>query len=530
MLKVDRSGRAARLEAVRRFVRWLRVALWLIAGVAANLAVHAQLSSVWLGLEGLWASLLGWLILALVALPWEALIRSVPLQAQAVLGVLPPLLLLLGFAQYQAVGEESVEPAKERQDMVLITLDTLRADHVGAYGGVVRTPNLDAFAASGRIYRQAVSPSPLTLPAHAALFTGREPEDLGVITNAHPLLETGFPTALSNAGWATAAFVGARVLARESGILAGFQHADDRWSDWWWNWLLARPTGPAERAAPAVIERANRWMKEDSDRPRFMWVHLYDAHAPYQPPLEFQEVGGLGTPIPAADPERDQWLGDRLARAGSLPPERLRAAYKGEVEGLDQALGALLAALPPDALVVIVADHGEGLGEHGAFFVHGSLLHEPAVRVPLMVRWPGKLTPGTEEAGLVTLSDIAPLFLSAAGLREHAGPLLGVSADRRVTLFSGADRSGRPTPDHPAQVVAGVRGHHWKLVAVRGEEPEFFDLNADPGETHPLPVPVELDALAIEVRERSLQRLPATSPEWAEKLRSLGYLGDAHGP
>ncbi len=457
-----------------------------------------------------------------VALVGHALLRR-PLVRWGLAVV--PLLVAAGWGTPAVVPATAHPAAGDGPDIVLVTIDTLRADHVGVYGGAP-TPALDAFAARARRFDAAVSPIPLTLPAHAALFTGRSPEALGLVSNGGRLAAAGtLATELHAAGWATAAFVGARVLDRSGGLDAGFDHYDDRWGADRDPWRAGRRPRSTERPADAVVGRAMRWLDTPRDRPRFLWVHVYDPHAPYVAPDDAVDrrprverraagamVGGEG------------WVGDAFRYAAVGDPLARRAAYAAEVAWTDRALAPLLATLPDDAVVVVAADHGEGLGEHDAWFTHGPRLHEPALRVPLLVRWPGRLAPGSVEEGLVTLTDVAPLVRAAAGLTADPGPLVAPPPGRGVPVVT----SGQSADSLGTRAARGPRaGTRWsgdKLVSEPGGATAWFDLVADPSEQAPALAPAHRAAAAADgvARAAGMHRLRAGDD--LERLRVLGYV------
>jgi arylsulfatase A-like enzyme len=276
--------------------------------------------------------------------------------------------------------------------VVLISIDTLRADHVGAYGASrAHTPTLDELAARGVRFEHAFSPAPITLPAHASLLTGLEPPQHGVRGNgAFRLPEEALTLAeaLRAAGFATAAFVGAFVLDRQYGLAQGFDAYDDRMT----SRRAAGATGFAERRADAVVDAALAWLATAPER-FFLFVHLYDPHANYDPPPGFR----------AAFP---------------------RHPYAGEIAFADAQLARLLAGIrerwPDDrTLVVATSDHGESLGEHGEA-THAYTLYDATQRVPLLLAGPG-LPRGAVASPVVRLVDVTPTILALAGLDAPPG-------------------------------------------------------------------------------------------------------------
>ncbi|MCA9502576.1 MAG: sulfatase [Myxococcales bacterium] len=261
-----------------------------------------------------------------------------------------PLLVLLAVIGLAGPGSGA---AAERPDLVLVTLDTLRADRIGAYGDpLARTPALDALAARGALFREATTPIPLTLPAHASILSGRYPRSHGVLDNAGFALDASVPLvaeSLRDAGYATGAFVSAYVLDGSKGLARGFETYDDGFDAE----AITKATrrGLAEHPGSEVVARALDWWRTRSG-PRFLWVHLFEAHRPYVPGPE----GG--------DP------------------------YRAEVARVDAAVAMLVDAIGAEPVVVVAADHGEALWDEGEL-EHGLLLTRSVVRVPLVIRPPG---------------------------------------------------------------------------------------------------------------------------------------------
>ncbi|HET9300886.1 MAG TPA: sulfatase, partial [Candidatus Polarisedimenticolaceae bacterium] len=312
------------------------------------------------------------------------------------LGGLLPLLGLVACAS-------GPSPPGRPVNVVLITMDTVRADHLGCYGGSAATPKLDALARAGARFDQATAAAPLTLPSHATILSGLLPPAHGLRNNgggALPGTVETLATRLSSAGYRTGAFVGAFVLDHRFGLGRGFDVYDDAIT----RGDRVADALEAERPGNVVVDRALEWLARDpGGKPFFLWVHLYDAHAPYAPP----------------SPYREQYAG-RL--------------YDGEIAFVDAQVGRILAAVGPGALVAVVADHGEALGDHGEE-THGLLLYQPTLRVPLLVQGPG-IRAGTVVERAVGLADLAPTLASLAGT--------SLKADGRD--LSAALRSGEEPP------------------------------------------------------------------------------------
>ncbi|MGE0455315.1 MAG: sulfatase-like hydrolase/transferase [Vicinamibacteria bacterium] len=385
------------------------------------------------------------------------------------------------------------------RNVLLVTLDTTRADHLGVYGARrARTPHLDALAREGAWFARASSSIPLTLPAHAGLMTGASPLRHGLRDNHGAALEAGPTLAerLREAGFATGGFVGSLVLARSTGIARGFDAFDDAIGE----------TDPrrSERDGALVVERALAFWEARASERVFAWVHLYDPHLPYEP-------------------------------RGELAREYADDPYAGEVAYVDGLVGRLLdflrrRGLYESTLIVVTADHGEGLGEHGEPD-HGVFLYESTLRVPLLVRAPGG-GPGRVDA-LVRDVDVMPTILDWLGLappppadgRSFASLLRGGSAEPRTAVAL----SDYARDHYGWSPLAALRDERYKYVAA--PEPELYDLGQDPGETRNLAA--ERAPLAERMRLLLGERLASASrpaaaasdPEREERLRALGYAG-----
>jgi arylsulfatase A-like enzyme/Flp pilus assembly protein TadD len=394
--------------------------------------------------------------------------------------------------------------------VLLITIDTLRADRVSP----ALTPAFESIAARGARFTSARSAVPLTLPSHASIMTGELPPRNGVRLNGvalgggHPTL----PMLFHEAGYRTGAFVGAYVLNRRYGLADGFDVYDDR--------VVRDPSGSArleaERRGDAVVDAALPWLSASAaDRasatPFFAWIHLYDPHAPYDPPPEyFQKAGGR--------------------------------AYEGEIAFADAQVARVLDWLKTSGrlgstIVAIAGDHGEGLGDHGEQ-THGMLLFDSTLRVPLAIAGPG-VSPQTISEP-VTIVQIAATLLALANRppAESMAEALPVSGPSRVARTG---RSLRPDlyaeTQYPAvagwhPLVALVDGH-MKLIVSSGVE--LYDVGADPDERHDTsPAHAALvDALrrrAGDLRTRSAPSAAPSAGDASERLRALGYVSGGVAP
>jgi arylsulfatase A-like enzyme len=401
--------------------------------------------------------------------------------------------LLLFLVAGSACGPAGPSP----RSALLVTLDTTRADALSCYGARAHTTvALDALAREGVLYERAYSPVPITLPAHASLLTGLVPLRHGVRVNGeHALAEEArtLAEAARAAGLATAAFVSADVLAPAFGLAQGFEHYSVVDAP-----RAARGAGGQERPAAATVDAALAWFAaRDPARPYFLWVHLFDAHAPYAPPAE-------------------------LARDFSTP-------YLAEVAAMDHALARLFAALDGSGagerpFVLVVGDHGEAFGEHGEDG-HGLTCQEATLRVPLLARWPDGRRAGERSQELVGVVDVAPTVAEALGLA------LGEGLDGR-SFFRESLPEGRGLYFESYQAWY-TRG--WSPIAgwldaqgkyAHSSAPEFHDWRADPGEARDLvgerDVRPYLSALA---RVVALPRLTPVEPGEAARsaVAALGY-------
>ena len=392
-----------------------------------------------------------------------------------------------------------MRPRPQPPSILLVTIDTLRADRVGAYGaGPGRTPTLDALAAEGVVMEDAWASVPLTLPSHATILSGLEPPHHGVHDNGTYVFPSEPPTLatlLSAHGYATGAFVGAYVLDRRFGLARGFAHYDDA--------IERQQSGTSvlesERRAETVAAAAESWIRAQAG-PFLAWVHFYDPHAPYDPPPPFRETFA-GRP------------------------------YEGEIAHADAALARVLSAARERArdrlLVVVTADHGEGLGEHGER-THGFFIYGATLRVPLVLAGAG-VPRGERRSGPARSVDILPTLLARAGVPAPPG-LPGADL-----LEGPRPREGYAETLYP-QTLGWAPLHAFRsgsLRLIEAPRAELYDLADDPGETRNRIA--ERPQEARRLREalgalRANERRAATGPtdaESAERLRALGYVAGA---
>jgi choline-sulfatase len=397
-------------------------------------------------------------------------------------------------------------------NVVLVTIDTLRADHVGAYGyRAGETATLDRLAREGVLIEDAVVQVPQTRPSHASIMTGRYPYEHGIRDNYSPPLPPAIPTlasVLRDHGWDTAGFIGAYPVARPSGLDRGFTLFDDPFGMGDATTREAR----TERKAAEVLDHALAWLARPRARPFFLWVHLFDPHAPYEPPSPWRE---------------------RFAKA----------PYDGEVAYADAQLGRLVAwldakGLRGQTLVVATADHGEGLGEHGEdehmFFVYDSTL-----RVPLLFSWPGRLPSGTRVRGQFRSVDLFATVLELAGVvpppTSGASRAAFLRQDGRIPDNESYTETLYPQIHFGYAPLRALRAEGWKYI--EAPRAELYRLAEDPGETRNLAQERASVASAIRGRLATLDPRagvapiqPALDPDAAARLATLGYVGGGPAP
>ena len=393
-------------------------------------------------------------------------------------------------------GPAAGQSSTARPDVVLITIDTLRADAPGFAGNArAKTPLLDRLAAAGRVYTDTHAHSVVTLPSHTNILTGLYPHQHGVRENSGFKLSPQIPTLatlLHDAGYSTGAFVGAFPLDSRFGLNRGFDTYDDHYP------LGSDPERfeMAERRGDTVVAAASAWWASHAAAPRFLWVHLYDPHAPYAPPEPF------------AAAFRDD-------------------PYDGEVAAADSFLAPLLEPLLDGrgrpAVVVVTADHGESLGEHGEL-THGIFAYEATLKVPLVV-WGDGVAPGRDPRPAWHV-DIVPTILGRLGVAAPANlpggsllePARPATRGYFEALSTALNRGWAP--------LRGALAARHKLIEL--PLPELYDLDADPREEHNLfstdrRTAGELRATLPDERPWPPKKGAVTSEE-AAQLRNLGYI------
>jgi arylsulfatase A-like enzyme/cytochrome c-type biogenesis protein CcmH/NrfG len=391
---------------------------------------------------------------------------------------------LIAVGMLLAMGACSSE--RKQPPIVLISIDTLRSDHLPAYGyRAIATPNIDRLARDGVVFEHAYANVPLTLPSHATMMTGRLPNEHGVRDNAGSTLDPATPTIASllrEAGYATGGAVSAYVLRRETNIHTGFETWDDSIE-----FAEGAPTGALQRGGEHAVAFIASWLRARKEQPSFAFVHLFEPHTPYAP------------------------------------------TYDADIVSADRLVGELLRALDEsrlydDAVIVLVSDHGEGLGDHGED-EHGILLYREALQVPLIVKLPASKRRGERVTTAAQLADLLPTVAELTGVRVPEGlqgsSLLSLPAKRPLyaeTLYPRIHLGWselRSIVDFPNHLIHGPR-------------PELYDLRTDPRELRDLRNERRRDSSRL---TQQLSAFPnpapitaAISAEERKKLAALGYV------
>ena len=434
--------------------------------------------------------------------------------------------LAVGVSVVPDAGESAVEQSASlssdrtpaARNVVLITLDTLRPDRLSCYrSNLVDTPNIDAFAADGVRFTNAASTVPFTLPAHSSIMTGLYPPSHGVRENVGYVLDERFPTLaelLRDGGWATGGFVSAFVLDRKWGIGRGFEHYFDNFD------LREMETpnlGSVQRDGSETVAAAVKWLDErPTDRPFFLWLHLYDPHEPYTP----------------AEPFKSRYPG---------------RPYDAEVAYTDSLVGNFRHALDErnllgESLVIVTSDHGEGLGDHGEEF-HGFFVYDSTIHVALIVKLPSSEGAGRVVDRAVSHVDLLPTILDLVGI-----PVPGTAQGRSLVPLIERPDVGWDRPVYSESLypllhygwapLRALRTDRFKLIDA--PRPELYDLAQDPAEQDNLHdrEPNRSTALTAALGDlrhaiENEEQPGATAPEMDERtlaqLQALGYMAGQGG-
>lgn len=401
-------------------------------------------------------------------------------------------------------------PRRKSPNVILITIDTVRADHLGCYGAKdVKTPTLDGLARDGILFEHAISQVPLTWPSHAAILTGTYPFQNGVQDFTGQPLDPRFRSVaqvFKQQGYATGAVVSAFVLDRSWGLSRGFDFYDDAFSA---DTFRQKDIGLVDRKAGESVTHAISWLQKPTRRPFFLWLHLYDPHSPYDPP----------------EPFRTQYR--------SHP-------YDGEIAYADHELGRLIAWLKQSRLydrtaIVVLSDHGESLGEHGEK-EHGFFVYNSTVHIPLIVKPPAgsEFRPDRVPTPVETVA-VAPTLTRLAGMKDEvqkqfASPgLLGKKPKSDDAAYSESFYAFSSFGWSPLHSLQTSRYHY-----IEAPVPELYDVQADPEERNNLAPQQRATLAVLEDKLQSLLRqnpfkpgepgASGLSPDALEKLQALGYV------
>jgi len=419
---------------------------------------------------------------------------------------------------------EALEPVGH--NVILISIDTLRPDHLGCYGYDRPTsPRVDQLRADGILFRQAIAHAPSTLPSHASILTSLVPQHHG----ASFASRTGLPgealtlaEVLSAAGYATRSWNGGGQVSAEFGLDQGFDHYASLRSDRFYD----------------IVKRANAWLDAERTEPFFLFLHSYEVHATYHPGRRYREMfeGDYDGPLP------DRVTQDLLnainqgeVAVDDRDVQHIIDLYDAEIRSMNDGLGHLLGKLKErglydDTMIVFTSDHGEEFAEHGKIGLHSHTLYDELLHVPLLVKLPGNRLAGATVESSVRSIDIAPTILEAVGL-----PIPDVfSGANLVAAEPGERQDGRVAISwrdltSPARVES-IRTDRWKLY-----HGQLYDMAADPGETHDMAA--ELPDQVSQLDQRLASMLAEHEPfvgsqtvlddELRRQLEALGYLGDS---
>src|SRR6266550_1311899 len=399
-------------------------------------------------------------------------------------------------------------------NVVVITIDTLRADHLGCYGDQqIRTPNIDSLAAEGVRFERAYTPVPVTLPAHTVLFTGTYPLLSGIHDFSGNKLSPAQPTlasALKEQGYTTGAVIGSAVLDSRFGLNRGFDFYYDHFD---FNRLQESNLDEMERPGNVVTDNALDWLAKNDQKKFFLWMHLYDPHFPYRPPAPYSEQ-----------------YNDR--------------PYDGEIAFADSQVGRLIRFLKDKGLyqntiIVLTGDHGESLGEHGEK-THGFFIYNATLHVPVIIHLPGAAAAKTVSE-LVSLTDLMPTVLQELKVEVPAQvqgrsllPLLTGKKEDSISVYA---ETFLPRLHFNWSELRSVETEKYQFI--EAPKPELYDLAADPGETRNLYADKKAVGGELQARLKALVRQYSADQELAEKtgldpalmerLKSLGYAGFSGG-
>ena len=445
--------------------------------------------------------------------------------------VLRPFVLLCILAQ---LGSAATKPSATRRtpsaagmpNVIVITLDTTRADRMGFLGSKLGlTPNLDELAGDSVAFERAFSQIPLTTPSHANIFTGTYPQYDHLTYMGQPLAKDlpYLPDILRQRGYGTAAVVGSSIIDAHNPVASGFDRGFDTYDADFHNRKKGEDRYKSlERRAEVVVDRSLAWVDAHHDRPFFLWVHCYDPHAPYDPP----------------EPYKTRYAD---------------ALYDGEIAYTDWAMGKFLQGLKArglyeGSLIALMADHGEGLGDHGEQH-HGIFLYDETLHVPLLFKLPKQRLAGSRVQARVQLVDVSPTILSEVGIpvpnvmqgQSLLGMMQAASKPAAITPAASTDRPAYAETDYARRAFGWSTLRAWrtgKYLYIDAPKRELYDQSTDPGAKQNKAadsqavadtMQSQIDAFRHKTTNTTVGRA-SLSPEQSESLRALGYVGADTGP
>ncbi|MFH1403308.1 MAG: sulfatase [Candidatus Altiarchaeota archaeon] len=430
--------------------------------------------------------------------------------------------LLLGFNLEEGVTT-GVSPMCPGCNILLVSIDTLRADHMGCYGyGLNTTPNIDSLSSNSLLFTRYYTALPSTMPSHATMFTSKMPYEHKLQENgqAISLNETTLAEVLNGGGYNTAAITSAGHLNTGSGLGQGFDYFDSPGES---NTRLRRQIVGYTRGASETTDLALEWLESNPGGKFFMFLHYWDPHSPYTPPKKYDVFRGASN-------------GTKLARR--------RGGYDGEVFYVDSEFGRIIDYLEKNemldnTLVVVTSDHGESLGDHGGYFGHGPLLYEHQIRIPLIIYCQGVFR---EYDKLSLNTQLMPTILEMVGVGDSASSSPSLFEDGLQALFFESDVCSHPRVSgcYPPKTVQGkligVRKGDFKLIQTptsTGFRSELYDLDSDAGEVNDVSGSLMLyyrrwvmdgmvSGISSQVRDPSNNKR-SNDEKLIKKLKALGY-------
>lgn len=444
------------------------------------------------------------------------------LRLPGVAALLLPLLILAGCGES---GRQEKVKEEKMANVILVTVDTLRADRLGCYGNeYIKTPMMDSLAAKGVVFEKAYCQVPTTGPSHSSILTSLYPREHGVLNNTNVLDDrfTTLPEILKGRGYKTAAFLGVWVLEAKYGFSQGvdeFSVSEDE----------KRP------------EEVTRWLAKNKNGPFFLWLHLFAPHRPYQPPIPYDTMydadykGGYDGSVKSA-----KEIYDKKVKLGERDLRHIKALYDSEVSYTDSLLSKIFAAvdengLADNTLIVLTADHGEVLYEHEYYFGHSFSLYDPAIRVPLIMVYPGVLPEGRRVGEQVESVDIAPTVLDVLGMVKQGGSFHGKSLLPAVTGgWKAAPAFSETFAPEGRENKGAVNSGGWKLLKYQDDSRlEMYDIMKDPAENDDLAHSEKerlaemegmLDGFVHRFENPAADGKAKPDEETRKKLKSLGYV------